>query len=74
MKDIAEVLKIPPARLYKKLDKPPPKKDPSNVRSNITIKASLNPKSIIVMRLIIFARPSFTPGTGTGTGMALSMI
>ncbi len=72
---ITAVLNTPPAQLNKKTIKPPPPKiEASMVLIMTTIKASLKLKNIITISVIIFASPSFTPGTGMGIDIQDSII
>jgi hypothetical protein len=73
-KYIASVLNTPPVRLNGRSVIPPANMDVRMDRTATTVSASLNPKNMITMRVIILARPSFTPGITEGTGIHVSII
>jgi hypothetical protein len=72
-KDIMIVLVKLPTTLNRKVEGPPPKREPKKVLLITTVTASLKPKIIIVNKVMILAKPIFTPGTGIGTGINLSI-
>ena len=71
---ITRLLKIPPVILNINAAMVPLNIDPRRVLKIITIKASLQPKSIKAARETVFESPNFIPGNINNTGIWASTI